>query len=61
MADELSAEDMQRINDAIFSGQKIEAVRLYRGATGCSLVEAKEFVDQLGGATGGGASGQVHC
>jgi hypothetical protein len=33
--------------DAIRAGQKIEAIRLYRQATGVDLKTAKEFVDSL--------------
>lgn len=47
MANEMSAEDMQRVNEAIFSGQKIQAVKLYREATGGDLKDAKDFVDEL--------------
>ena len=33
--------------DAIRAGQKIEAIRLYRQATGVDLKTAKEFIDSL--------------
>jgi len=33
--------------DAVRTGQKIEAIRLYREATGVDLKTAKEFVDGL--------------
>ena len=35
--------------DAVRAGQKIEAIRLYRQATGVDLKTAKEFVDSLTG------------
>lgn len=35
--------------DALRAGQKIEAIRLYRQATGVDLKTAKEFVDGLKG------------
>ncbi len=33
--------------EAIRSGQKIEAIKLYRAATGADLAEAKEYVEEL--------------
>ena len=42
-----SAQD--EILDAIFANRKLEAVKLYRSATGSSLKEAKEFVEDLTG------------
>lgn len=36
-----------RINEAIFAGHKIEAIKLYREATGEGLREAKEFIETL--------------
>ena len=38
------------IMEAIYAGagQKIEAIKLVREATGCGLAEAKQFVEKLG-------------
>ncbi len=33
------------VADALRRGQKIEAIKYYREATGCSLLEAKNFVE----------------
>lgn len=38
---------LQRIRSAILSGRKIEAVRLYRGATQLGLAEAKDAADRI--------------
>ena len=35
------------IKDALFSGRKIEAIKVYREATGQGLKESKEFIDDL--------------
>jgi hypothetical protein len=43
----LSDDDVVRINDALFAGRKIEAIKLYRDSTGAGLKEAKDFVDAL--------------
>jgi ribosomal protein L7/L12 len=47
MSDKLSDEKRQEILNAILAGKKIEAIKLYRAATGQGLKEAKDFVDQL--------------
>lgn len=47
MAQSLTQEQIGAVTDAIFAGQKIEAMKLYREASGASLVEAKEFVEKL--------------
>ncbi|MEX0938849.1 MAG: ribosomal protein L7/L12 [Pirellulales bacterium] len=47
MDSELSGEQIDRINAAVFAGRKIEAIKLYRGYTDCGLKEAKEFVETL--------------
>jgi hypothetical protein len=39
--------DMQQIRAAIFAGRKIEAIKLYREASGQGLKESKDFVDAL--------------
>ena len=38
---------LARIQAALFAGQKIEAIRLYREATGASLSEAKARVESM--------------
>jgi hypothetical protein len=43
-------EDKQTaIKEAIFKGRKIEAIKLYRDATGAGLKEAKDAVEKLEG------------
>jgi hypothetical protein len=48
---ELPENKRQAIMEAIYGGspRKIEAIKLVREATGCGLVEAKQFVEKLGG------------
>ena len=43
----LTDQDRDEINEALFAGRKIEAIKIYRDATGEDLLEAKEFVDLL--------------
>lgn len=38
---------IEKITEALASGRKIEAIRIYREATGKGLKEAKEFIDAL--------------
>lgn len=41
-----AAEDViKEIDEAIKSGQKIKAIKLFRQATGLGLKESKEFID----------------
>jgi hypothetical protein len=47
MAQSLTQEQIAAVTNAIFIGQKIGAIKLYREATNASLVEAKEFVEKL--------------
>jgi ribosomal protein L7/L12 len=47
MDSELSGEQIDKINAAIFAGRKIEAIKLYREHADCGLKEAKEFVETL--------------
>lgn len=48
MSDEtLSENEKQNIISCIRSGRKIEAIRLYREATGASLVDAKHVIEKL--------------
>ena len=39
--------EMDRINQALFAGRIIEAIKIYRTLSGCGLKEAKDFVDAL--------------
>jgi ribosomal L7/L12-like protein len=41
------AEAPPRVIDALHRGQKIEAIKEYRAATGAGLKEAKEYVEEL--------------
>ena len=45
---ELPDDKRQAIRQAIYSGRKIEAIKLVRETAGCGLKEAKEFVETLG-------------
>lgn len=47
MSQSLTPEQMESIREAIFSGQKIEAIKQYRDATRTGLAESKEFIEQL--------------
>ena len=47
MPNELSAEAKQDIAEAIFTRNKIHAIKLYRDATGQGLKEAKDFIEIL--------------
>jgi len=47
MADELTHEQIEDIGNSLASGRKIEAIKIYREATGKGLKEAKEFIDAL--------------
>ena len=47
MADELTAEQLTAISNAIYSGNKIEAIKLYRSATGKDLKDSKDTVEKL--------------
>ena len=44
---QLSDQQRQAIEAAIFAGNKIEAMKLYREATGVGLAEAKEAVEAM--------------
>jgi len=44
---QLNDQQRQAIEAAIFAGNKIEAIKLYREATGVGLAEAKEAVEAL--------------
>lgn len=47
MINELSPEKTQGIHAAIYAGNKIEAIKLYRLATGMDLKDSKEAVEKL--------------
>ena len=47
MEEQPSEEQIEAITDALASGKKIEAIKIYRESTGKGLKEAKEFVDAL--------------
>ena len=42
-----SAEDLHQVREVALSGNKLEAIKLYRGLTGASLKEAKDYVESL--------------
>lgn len=42
-----SNQQIESIKQAVFAGQKIEAIKLYREATGLGLKESKEAVEKL--------------
>lgn len=48
MADGPTPEETQQICDSLASGRTINAIKIYRSATGKGLKEAKEFIDALG-------------
>lgn len=43
----LTDETRDAINEALFTGRKIQAIKLYREATGQGLLEAKKFIETL--------------
>ncbi len=47
MPDSISPETLAAIRSALARGNKIEAVKLYREATGLGLAESKEAVEQM--------------
>jgi hypothetical protein len=47
MENELTEEDVGQISDALLSSRKIEAIKIYREATGSGLMEAKAFIEKL--------------
>ena len=47
MADELPPDQTRSIHDAIYAGNKIEAIKLYRTATGKDLKDSKDAVEKL--------------
>lgn len=47
MTDELTPEQLTAISNALYAGNKIEAIKLYRLATGKDLKDSKDAVDKL--------------
>jgi len=47
MAEQPTQEQIEEIGNALASGRKIEAIKIYREATGKGLKEAKEFIEAL--------------
>ena len=59
MPPQLSDNDVSSIRTAILAGRTIEAIKLYRAATGAGLKDGKEFVEALAAALLRGASGEI--
>jgi ribosomal protein L7/L12 len=47
MPDRLDEQQRQQIIEALYAGNKISAIKIYRQATGDSLSQSKEFIDAL--------------
>jgi len=47
MTDELTPERLTAISNALYADNKIEAIKLYRTATGKDLKDSKEAVEKL--------------
>ena len=47
MADQITTEQVEAIADALAANRKIEAIKIYRQATGKGLREAKDFIEAL--------------
>ncbi len=47
MADQPTRQQIEEITGALAAGRKIEAIKIYREATGKGLKEAKDFIDAL--------------
>jgi len=47
MAPELTPEQLRKIDDLLAAGSKIQAIKVYREATGLGLKEAKEAIDDV--------------
>ena len=41
----MTEEQLRQVDQAIADGTKLEAVKLYRELTGCSLLDAKQFIE----------------
>jgi len=44
---QIPEDQLTTIKEALFQGQKIQAIKLYRSATSVGLAEAKDAVDKL--------------
>ena len=47
MANELTPEKLTTVSNAVYSGNKIEAIKFYRTATGKDLKDSKDAVGKL--------------
>lgn len=47
MATRPTYQQIQEIENALASGNKIEAIKIYRDVTGIGLKESKEFIETL--------------
>ena len=47
MSDPNPEDQASRVKEALFAGQKIQAIKLYREQTGVGLKEAKDAVEKL--------------
>ena len=47
MANELTPEQLTAISNAVYSGNKVKAIKLYRSATGKDLKDSKDAVEKL--------------
>ena len=47
MSGDMNQADMDRVNEALFAGRLIEAIKIYRTATGGGLKESKDFFEAL--------------
>lgn len=47
MSNEINPEAIQQIANEIFSGRKIQAIKLYREHSGTDLKAAKDFVESM--------------
>lgn len=47
MAEQPSQEQINSIADALAAGRKLDAIKIYREATGKGLKDAKDFIDAL--------------
>jgi hypothetical protein len=47
MTNELTPEQLTHVSNALYAGNKIEAIKLYRTATGKDLKDSKDAVEKL--------------
>jgi ribosomal protein L7/L12 len=47
MSTDLTPEQVEEISNSLAMGNKIEAIKIYREATGLCLKESKDFIDAL--------------